>query len=66
MDILIVDDDEVALLILQEALCEAGHTVTTAQNGFEALELMRHRPARLIVSDWEMPRMTGVELCRDP
>ncbi len=64
MKILIVDDDEIALLVLGNALTDAGYQVQTASDGKAALELVRTGGFRLIVSDWEMPRMTGVELCR--
>ncbi len=64
MDVLIADDDEVALLILQEALQSAGHSVQTATNGRDALALLKTGKSRLVVSDWEMSEMTGVEFCR--
>jgi len=63
MHVLIADDDEVALLILQEALQSAGHVVQTATSGRDALALLKTGCARLVVSDWEMPHMTGVEFC---
>ena len=64
MRILIVDDDEIALSMLRGALLRAGYEVDTAQDGVEALELLRERSYRLVISDWEMPRMTGIELCQ--
>ena len=45
-------------------VAQFGHQVTLARNGCEALELMRSGLYRLVVSDWEMPEMTGIELCR--
>jgi len=64
MNTLIVDDDEIALMILEETLRRAGHNVTVARNGREALERLRQNECRLIVSDWEMPGMSGVDLFR--
>jgi putative two-component system response regulator len=64
MRVLIADDDEIALELLEHALVKAGYTVETARDGQEALELVRHGGHRLVISDWEMPRLTGVELCR--
>jgi len=61
---LIADDDEIALMVLKDSLTEAGHEVHTASNGREALELVRDRDYRLVVTDWEMPEMSGVELCK--
>jgi putative two-component system response regulator len=64
MRILIVDDDEFATNILANALTQFGHHVTAARNGQEALELMRSSSYRLVVLDWEMPGMSGIDLCR--
>ena len=64
MHILIVDDDDLAAEMLANALAQFGHQVASARNGREALELMRSGLYRLVVSDWEMPEMTGIELCR--
>ena len=64
MRILIVDDDDVATEMLEYALTQLGHEVTAASNGREALQLMRSGSYRLVVSDWEMPEMSGIELCR--
>lgn len=65
MRILIVEDDDVAAELIANALVQAGYDVTTANNGCKALELIRSGLYRLVVSDWEMPEMTGVELCRE-
>jgi putative two-component system response regulator len=64
MRILIVDDDEIALELLGEALSGAGYEVTAAHNGREALEILRTGLYRIVISDWEMPEMNGLELCR--
>ncbi len=64
MRVLIVDDDELALLVLADTLKDAGHEVQTAANGKEAIEQLRSGACRLVISDWEMPEMTGIELCR--
>ncbi len=63
MQILIVDDDELALLMLECALVRAGYQVVTACNGRQALELLRQGDCRLVISDWDMPEMNGIELC---
>jgi putative two-component system response regulator len=64
MNILIVDDDEVALIVLEQTLSKAGHQVVAARNGREALQRMNEEEYRLIVSDWQMPEMLGTDLCR--
>lgn len=64
MRVMIVDDDEIALLVLKDTLEGAGHVVDTARNGRQALERLRSGECRLVISDWEMPEMSGIELCR--
>lgn len=65
MQVLIVDDNRLVLIALGALLKEAGHSVLAADNGQEALDLMRKNPGcRMVISDWEMPVMTGLELCR--
>jgi putative two-component system response regulator len=63
--ILIIDDDDVALEVLEHALSQFGYQVTVARNGREGLDLVRSGQFRMVVSDWEMPKMTGIELCRE-
>lgn len=64
MRVLVVDDDEDTRDTLEHALVHSGYEVTTARNGVEAIELIRQGHCRVVVSDWEMPEMSGVELCR--
>src|SRR5258708_2923682 len=64
MRILIVDDDPIAVQMLSKALCAAGHEVATAGDGAEALDTLRHFSCRLMISDWNMPKLDGVDLCR--
>lgn len=64
MKVLIVDDDELALELLRHDLSEEGYEVEEAHNGLEALEILRSQSCRLVISDWEMPEMDGIELCR--
>jgi len=64
MQVLIVDDSKLALMALKGLLTNAGYEVVTAMNGQEALEVLKKNPARLVISDWEMPVMNGIEFCR--
>ncbi|MCX5685381.1 MAG: response regulator, partial [Planctomycetota bacterium] len=64
MRTLIVDDDALTREMLEHTLTQEGFEVETACNGQEALEKIREGPCRLVISDWEMPGMTGEELCR--
>jgi putative two-component system response regulator len=62
--VLIVDDDEIAVELLSAAISSAGYEVSTARDGIEALETLRTGVFQLVISDWEMPNMNGIELCR--
>ena len=64
MQVLIVDDSEISLALLESTLTEAGHRVDTARDGYEALEALRERSYRIVISDWDMPNMDGLTLCR--
>jgi putative two-component system response regulator len=50
--------------MLANSLRGFGYEVTMVSDGRKALELMRTGRFRLVVSDWEMPEMGGLELCR--
>lgn len=67
MRILIVDDSRAMRMIVTRTLRQAGygdHTIDQAADGTEALEHIRgHRPD-LVLSDWNMPQMNGIELLR--
>jgi putative two-component system response regulator len=62
--ILIVDDSKIALTFLKNILEESGYEVVTAADGHQAMAALRSGSCRLVISDWEMPRMNGIELCR--
>jgi len=64
MRALVVEDDRVSSEFLSSSLNCFGYDVTTASNGREALELIRTGEFRIVISDWEMPEMSGDELCR--
>jgi len=64
MKVLAVEDDPVALAVLSRALRRLGHEVVTAPDGNAALELLKHDPVRVVVSDWVMPNLDGLEFCR--
>lgn len=62
--ILIADDDPVALQMLRLAVTKFGYEVETATDGVAALAALKAGPARIVISDWEMPGMNGLELCK--
>lgn len=62
--ILVVDDDEAIRILLGSRLRSIGHEIDTASNGLEAWERLTRESFDLLVCDWNMPVMDGVELCR--
>lgn len=64
MKILVVDDDDIAIQVARKVLSNGGHDVLVAADGEEALELIRRDEIRIVVSDWNMPKMDGIQLCK--
>ncbi len=64
MNILIADDDPVTLKLLSARLNLWGHTIHQAVDGNAAWETIGSTPIDIVVSDWVMPGMDGLELCR--
>ena len=64
--ILLVDDNPDLTGLFSQYLRKAGHAVATAGDGLEGLEIFLQNPGsiRLLVSDIDMPRMSGTELAR--
>ena len=62
--ILVVDDDAASCHLLKRVLSNAGFAVATATHGEAALALIRAGAPDLVVLDFEMPEMTGIELCK--
>ena len=63
MKILIAEDDPVSAEILRFTLEHFGHEVVVAMSGAEAWEKFNAEPVRVIVSDWMMPGLDGLQLC---
>jgi phosphoserine phosphatase RsbU/P len=62
--ILLIDDDVIVQMVLKKALIEQGYEVIVAKNGEEGIEqAIAHHPA-LIICDWMMPGLDGLEVCR--
>ncbi len=64
MRILVVDDEPVNRLVLTRWLTQWGHDVVTAHDGTEAWESIQAAPFRMVITDWVMPEMDGLELTR--
>lgn len=67
MDILIVDDSKAMRMIVARAVRQSGapiDNVAECENGAEALEYLRNHRPTVVLSDWNMPEMSGIELLR--
>jgi cyclic di-GMP phosphodiesterase len=62
LNILIAEDDPIILKRLQHFLEKWNHRVISAQNGLDALERFLSEPVDIVISDWMMPKMDGLEL----
>lgn len=64
MKILIAEDQPPAALFLRRTLERMGHEPVVAVDGEQAWGLIQEAPTPLLISDWMMPRLDGLELCR--
>lgn len=64
VSILIVDDDAVTCAKLRALLTGAGYAVSIAADGHEAWKILQRTRIPVVISDWYMPEVDGVELCR--
>ena len=62
MKILIAEDERVTRRNLERQLTKLGYEVITSEDGAQALELFHEHGVSLVITDWEMPRMNGLEL----
>jgi two-component system phosphate regulon response regulator PhoB len=62
--ILIADDEPNQLELMHFNLKGAGFSIIKASNGLEALELIENHSPDLIILDWMMPKMSGIDVCR--
>lgn len=64
LPVLVVDDSKAQRRVLALQLQRWGYQVTEASSGEEALDACRTTPFEMVLSDWMMPGMTGLEFCR--
>ena len=64
MHILIIEDEVGIVQFLQQGLEEEGYQITTASDGLKGFELTQNGNFDLILLDWMLPKMTGLELCK--
>jgi DNA-binding response OmpR family regulator len=64
MNVLVAEDDAVTRLLLSSALSKLGHKVSEATDGAGAWQAWQRDHFSLVISDWMMPDVDGLELCR--
>jgi DNA-binding response OmpR family regulator len=64
MHILIVEDEIGIVQFLKQGLEEEGYKITCATDGLQGFELIQKEKFDLILLDWMLPKMTGLELCK--
>ena len=62
--VLVVEDEEPLALLLQYNLEAEGFRVSVANRGDEAESVIKEEPPDLIILDWMLPGLSGIELCR--
>jgi CheY-like chemotaxis protein len=62
-NILLVEDNDALRGVISFNLMRAGYQVTAVTNGREALDALERAPFDLVLSDQQMPKMTGIQLC---
>lgn len=64
MHFLVVDDSSTMRRILCNTIGTIGHETTAAEDGLDALEKLKEHKFDVIMTDWNMPKMNGLELVR--
>jgi DNA-binding response OmpR family regulator len=64
MHILIVEDEAGIVQFLQQGLEEEGYEISTASDGLQAIEIIQKDKFDLILLDWMLPKITGLEVCK--
>jgi diguanylate cyclase (GGDEF)-like protein len=64
LQVLVAEDDPISRRVLEKMLESDGFSVTTTENGRQALERMTKDFFPLVITDWNMPVMNGLELCQ--
>ena len=64
MKVLIAEDEAISRLLLHKAVQRLGHECLVAEDGQQAWEMLATTPVDVVISDWMMPGLDGIELCR--
>src|SRR5260221_14772644 len=64
LTILVADDEMLARMVLERSVVQWGYQLVSATDGERALELLQTRSIDVCLLDWDMPKMTGVDICK--
>ncbi|MGB2697546.1 MAG: response regulator [Candidatus Zixiibacteriota bacterium] len=64
MKILIAEDEKTSRMVLEKILIKAGHLVIAVEDGLKALTSIQKEVPDMLITDWMMPDLDGLELCR--
>ena len=64
LQILVIDDDLVMQMILKNTLQSQGYKEIVAKNGIEGISLAKKQLPALVICDWMMPEVDGLDVCR--
>lgn len=62
--VLVADDDAISSLMVSRVLQRSGYHVVNAADGETALRMIEESEVRIVITDWQMPGLSGIELCR--
>ncbi len=62
--IVVIDDEPFILMMVGDKLKKAGFDVTTVRESVRAMDIIRSQRPDLVIMDWMMPEISGIELCR--
>lgn len=62
--VLLADDDPATLALLQSYLQDAEYEILVARNGREALAMVQEKGPEIVLTDWSMPELDGLQVCR--
>lgn len=62
--VIVIDDEPFILMMIEDKLRKAGLNVITLRESKDALAVIRKEMPALVILDWMMPELSGIELCR--
>jgi DNA-binding response OmpR family regulator len=64
LTILVADDEMLSRMVLERSVVQWGYQMVSATDGERALELLKTRSIDVCLLDWDMPKMSGVDICK--